>query len=927
MHFKYLITFFLFFWSFTSLAQNGYVIKGILEDEVSKVHLARGTISVLDAKDSILKDFGYSSNIGTFTFTKLSKGSYILLVTYPNYVDYVENFVLDSLKTTYDFNVITMKFKSRLLQEVIIKGQTDKIKIKGDTTEYDAKSFVIQPNAKVEDLLKQLPGIHIDKNGQITALGEKIRKVLVDGEEFFGDDPTLVTRNLRADMVDKIDLYDQKSAQASFTGIDDGIKMKTLNVRLKEDKKNGVFGKVNAGIAKNYFEGQAMYNKFKNQFKFSAFALTANTGKIGLGFEDNNKLGTSGDNLQVRDDGGFSYSSSDDLDSFSGTYNGQGLPSSRSAGVHFDDKWNNDKRSANINYKIVSLDVDAVSDAIHQQNLPSNLITSISNKTSTNAVLRQKVDGSFRIKLDTTSTISIDADITRKMNKTKNNYFTTTNRNDTLLSKNSREITNNNEISQFYVNSLYAKKMKKQGRTFSLNVSFSNNRSYSSGYLISEIDFFNALGAKDSSQVIDQYKIANNINTGINTNLTYTEPLTKNASVLFNYGFALSNSTSDRQSFNKSLTANYDIFDSEYSNKYTFDRKINQFGAIFNIKKNKMTYNFGTKLYDIKYEQLNEYTKQAYNRSFINWAPQMRYQYNMSSQKSFSINYNGNTTQPNIDQLQPIKINNDPLNIILGNVDLKPSFTNRLTTSLRSYKSLNEASFSINASYSFISNAIVNNSFTDVNGKSINQYINFGDKNPYNISVSSSWGRKVKPLDISISLDLSLNKSISYNYINNSLNKSQNENYSATLTVQKEKENKYSIYIYGGPSYYINQFSLQKTRNNNSLGLFAYGSGNFFLPGKFEFELNVVYSYNARTEIFSAQNRTILNTSIKRSFTKSNNLKLSIIGNDLLNQNMIFDRGLVGNTSVQTTFNSIKRYFMFSISWDFTKFKTKTTEE
>src|SRR5690606_13758002 len=135
-------------------------------------------------------------------------------------------------------------------------------KIKGDTTEYNAAAFVIQPNAKVEDLLKQFPGIQVDKDGKITAQGQTVTKVLVDGEEFFGDDPTLVTKNLRADMVDKVQLYDKKSDQAAFTGIDDGVKSKTLNIKLKEDKKKGYFGKLSAGIAKGYYEQQAMANLF-----------------------------------------------------------------------------------------------------------------------------------------------------------------------------------------------------------------------------------------------------------------------------------------------------------------------------------------------------------------------------------------------------------------------------------------------------------------------------------------------------------------------------------------------------------------------------------------------------------------------------------------------------------------------------------------
>src|SRR5258707_4082369 len=146
-----------------------------------------------------------------------------------------------------------MNLKSAMLKEVIIKGTAAQIKIKGDTTEFNAAAFTNQPNAKVEDLLKQLPGITVDKDGKITAQGETVNKVLVDGEEFFGDDPTLVTKNIRADMVDKVQLYDKKSDQAAFTGIDDGVKNKTINLKLKEDKKTGYFGKVDLGVATDQY--------------------------------------------------------------------------------------------------------------------------------------------------------------------------------------------------------------------------------------------------------------------------------------------------------------------------------------------------------------------------------------------------------------------------------------------------------------------------------------------------------------------------------------------------------------------------------------------------------------------------------------------------------------------------------------------------
>ncbi|MDB5016245.1 MAG: TonB-dependent receptor, partial [Mucilaginibacter sp.] len=231
MKFTIILIIFTSFFTFTLKAQNLYTIKGSIQDTASNAKLPNTTICVLNAKDSILRAFTRAGVNGTFNISNLGKGKFILLVTYPGYADYVEPFNLDSIKASHDFGKLNMILKARLLADVIVKGTRAAIKIKGDTTEFNAAAFTIQPNSKVEDLLKQLPGIQVDKDGKITAQGQTVTKVLVDGEEFFGDDPTLVTKNIRGDMVDKVQLYDKKSDQATFTGIDDGQRTKTINIK------------------------------------------------------------------------------------------------------------------------------------------------------------------------------------------------------------------------------------------------------------------------------------------------------------------------------------------------------------------------------------------------------------------------------------------------------------------------------------------------------------------------------------------------------------------------------------------------------------------------------------------------------------------------------------------------------------------------
>ena len=224
-----------------------HAVKAVVLDTSANQRLKDAAVVILNRGDSIIRQFTRSQTDGSFLMNEIEGGDYILYISYPGFADYTEKFTLDSSRTIKDFSKISLVLKTNLLKEVMIKGTVSSIRIKGDTTEYNANAYKLSPNAKVEDLLKRLPGIQIDKDGKISAQGQEINKVLVDGEEFFGDDPSLVTRNLRSDMVDKVQLFDKKSDQATLTGVNDGKTDKTLNLKLKEDKKAGYFGKADIG--------------------------------------------------------------------------------------------------------------------------------------------------------------------------------------------------------------------------------------------------------------------------------------------------------------------------------------------------------------------------------------------------------------------------------------------------------------------------------------------------------------------------------------------------------------------------------------------------------------------------------------------------------------------------------------------------------
>ncbi|WPU93830.1 outer membrane beta-barrel family protein [Mucilaginibacter sabulilitoris] len=902
-------------------AQNNYSVKGSVADTASNSQLTNTTIMVLAAKDSILQKFTRVNN-GTFSVNNLKKGKFILLATYPGYADYVERFTLDSAHTSHDFGHIKMILKSQLLAEVIVKAKVAAVKIKGDTTEFNAAAFTVQPNAKVEDLLKELPGIQVDKDGKITAQGQTVNKVLVDGEEFFGDDPTLVTKNLRADMVDKVQLYDKKSDQASFTGIDDGVKDKTINIKLKEDKKNGYFGKADAeGGTDKYYQEQLMFNRFKGKQKFSAYGTIGNTGKTGLGWQDNSKYGSAG-NMEFSDDGGVYFyggGGDDGLDSFNGQYNGQGIPLARSGGLHYDTKWNSDKESINTNYKIGSLNVDGTRNTQTQNNLPQTFFNSNSDQNFHNHIFRQKLDATYQLKPDTSSNLKISIDGTTKSTIADNDYNTTSLRADsTMLNSNKRSITNSGTQKILNASLFYNKKFRKKGRSFSVSINEAYNENENKGFLNSEIDYFNTAGQLDSMQKIDQYKTGLSKSSILNTNITYSEPFTKSFAVVLNYGLNINNGRSDRRSFNKSATGQYDDLDESLSNNFKLNQLSNQFGAVFNYKKNKTIINFGSKVSNVNFKQIDEFTNNTLTRNFVNWYPQASFQYKFSQQRSFSVYYNGNTSQPSIDQIQPVRVNTDPLNITLGNPDLRPSFTNRISAYYNSYKVISGQSIWFGGSYSRTINPIVNNVTTDSTGASTYQSSNLKGHQTSNMNFNGSFNQKIPNVDINAGIGASMNGSNYFNLTNNQLNETKSFTYGASLRFSKYKQKKYDFWTGAGPTYTINSSSLQKNINNNGRGFNAYGGFNLYLPAKFQIGSDANYQYNAATQSFNQDfRRTTLNASITKSFMKDESLKLSISGNDLLNQNTGYSRTGSANILTQERYTTIKRYFMLSLVWDF----------
>lgn len=901
-------------------SQNA-VIKGAVTDTSSRENLPNAVISILRAKDSVLYAFTRSNAQGKFSLAHLPAGKFILLVTYPKYADYVEQLTLtDSSSVT--FSKIALILKAKLLEEVVIRQKISAIKIKGDTTEFTADSFHVQANATVEELLKKLPGIQVDKNGKITAQGETVQKVLVDGEEFFGDDPTLVTQNLRADMIDKVQVFDKQSDQAAFTGIDDGVKNKTINLKLKDSKKNGYFGKVNVGGGTDgYFDNQLMINFFKKKKKLSAYGILSNTGKTGLNWSDRDKYGDNiASNLDYDEANGyFTYSGSqDELDSWDGQYNGQGYPSVKTGGVHYNDKWDDDKQSANFNYKILQLNVNGSSGTNTEYILPDTLYYNSQRETFNNQIMRNRANGSYEMQLDSSSSIKISANGGTDHKITDSHFITQARASDSaLVNSGDRSISTTGDTRIVNSNLLWKKKFHKKGRTVSVNISENYESGSSNGYLFADNEFYKG-GISYLQQITDQYKQYNDKKLFFDSKIIYSEPLSVTSSILANYGVSEASSHSNRQSFNKAAGGKYTDIDSTYSNDYSFNVFTQKAGLVYNLIKKKIRFNMGSNIGITSFKQQDLLADTSSKRNFVNWFPAASFMYSFNQQERLSLRYNGYTAQPSIQQLQPIRNNDDPLNIAIGNPALKPKFSNNISLNFNQYKVLTETDIYANLQYMFTENDISSSSNVDSTGKRTYQSVNLNGNR--SLMGYLGYGFKWKKPAINVGFRGNFNQNRNASIVNGILNITNSGNYTLGAGMYKSKDKKYELRLDGSVTYTSSHSSVQSNIKTNYWTYNVQPAFDIFLPKKFQVHSDVDANFRQKTSAFDFNTNVILwNAWIGKKFLKGDALLIKASANDLLNQNIGFNRTVNSNFISQNTYTTIQRFFMLSVIWSFNK--------
>ncbi len=909
---------FLLFFSTTLLAQSGS-IRGMIRDTGEKKPLANSSISLLKKTDSVLVSFTRSKEDGTYIIKNIKPGNYLLLITYPKFADFVEEI---EVKDDQPISIATTSLirKSELLKEVIYTQKLGAIRIKGDTMEFKADSFKVMDGANVEALLKKLPGIQVNSKGEITAQGERVQKVLVDGEEFFSDDPAVVTQNLRADAVDKVQVFDKKSDQSTFTGIDDGEKTKTINLTLKEDKKKGAFGKAKlSGGTPDRFENEAMVNFFKGKRKIAAFGTMANTGKSGLNWQDAERYGA-GEQWSFNEDEGFFFGNfeNDEFNTWGGRYNGEGLPTAWTGGVHFSNKWDRDRSHINGNYRYNKLNLEVEGNTITQYILPDTQYLNKSAKNTYNQNARHALNGFYEIMFDSSSSMKITMNGTKTNGLSQGRYLSEANTmDDRPVNRSNRFLSSEGEKKSFNSSIIWRKKFKKKGRTFSWNIDQLYNSNETEGFLNSSNAFFNSDGILFKQDTVDQRKENRSETFGLSTRVSYTEPLSKAAVLEFNYGYRSSNNQSLKSSFNKSIQGKYEVLDTLYSNDYDF--RINTHTGGMNLRYNKrnIVFSAGGNISYADFRQIDLQRNIPYEYSFVNFAPKANFRYNLAAQRRISFNYSGGTRQPTLEQIQPIRENTDPLNIQIGNPILKQEFRHNLSVNFSDYKVLTSRNIYVGTNFSFTDNAISNSSFVDSVGRRTSMYVNV-DGN-YNFNLWSGYWMEIKKLKVSLGFNMGGNFNSYNNFLNGLKNVNNSRNINIGVNINHRKENKYDIYISPRVSRNYSTSSLRKDIVTKYWQYDGNMGGTLQLPKNFELNTEIEASFRQKiNETDQTINMVRWNAYLAKKFWKNKAGEIRVSVFDILNQNIGFQRNITSNFITENKYNTIQRYFLVGFIWNFT---------
>lgn len=880
----------------------------VVADSATRKPLAGASLTI--SKDTAKLHHLVSDSQGHFTVPATLKGSHSLQASYLGYPPHRIRFDEDNkLPDT----LFLSGYQGKNLQEVVIINNEPAIQMKGDTIEYNAGKFKTKENAVVEDLLQKMPGMRIERDGSIKAQGETVKQVLVDGKEFFGSDPAIATKNLPADMISKVQVFDKKSDMANFTGVEDGIRDKTINLVTKKNRKKGYFGNLQAGLGtQDRYEGGANVNSFVGDKQFALLAKANNVNKSGFSsgelmqmlMKNPDMMGNlppfvTGELMKTK---GVQISGGDPS-AMNQILRPSGYTDTRYGGLQFNfDPTDKLKWRSSYFYNGSLTKNDFGSDRQHflQDTAYINQHEGSSRQRSDN----HRLSLSQEIKLNDKNILKItpNASITQASGNSAQNYRSMSIDRTKILNEGVQETRSASDNKAARADMLFMHRFEKARRSWTLSVSPEYLKSTYQNFNRSNNTYFNAGGLEEK---IDQRTDGHSETFGLNGNFSYSEPLGKlltlqlTDEIRFNQG--------DHSRIVRAFDQHeYSQIDDRYSDIYHTNTFRHTPSIALSMGNKKFSGRVGAGWEFMRQRGNSGMKGYQIDQSYAAPAPNLFLNYNITRQQKLSFNYNINNNMPGIAQLQPLEDNSDPLFIRRGN----PNLTLQVDHSINLSYGFQSLDFKRGLYINMIGN-ITRNKITDsyildtVSGKQLISPINVnGD---YSAGVNGGFfmqlGKNGSSLDVGISLTYANN----VNYANGLKNNNQSLGIAPDVRLHYYFGDNVVFDVRGNANYNSRRFA--GTKENS--WMFNYSSNLLWnLPWKFSLEAES--EHYTTTGLSSGFNTTIslVNAGLTKNLGSKFSIKLE--GKDLLQQNQSISR-TTGPGFIEDSRNTmLGRYFLLS---------------
>jgi hypothetical protein len=908
-----------------SFAQS--TLTGAIKDGADDTSLIGVTVLLYQASDTTQRRGTVTDIDGRFQFNEVRAGKYIVKISYIGYTSYqVEAEVKDA---PVDLGSIRMKQSSITLKGVEVKATSIQVEQKGDTLQYNAGAFKTNRDATAEDLIGKLPGMTSDDTG-VKAQGEAVQQVLVDGKQFFGDDAALALKNLPAEIIDKIEVFDRMSEQSQFTGFDDGQTRKTVNIVTKKGKNNGQFGRVYAGGGEDgrYIAGGNI-NSFNGNRKVSLVGLSNNINQQNFSNEDLLGISNSSGAQGGRGGRGGGPRGGGGGNNNFGVGQQSGISKTHSIGLNYSDNWGT-KTEISGSYFFNQADNERFTDLsrlyITQQD--SGLLyheTSRANSTNDNHRFNVRVE----YNIDTANSIVITPRFSFQRNDSKSLLNGDYSSDDSSLES---RIDNRNDADNagysFSTNVLYRHRFKKRGRSLSLNVSTDVNDREGDSYLRS----LNEYESSGETTLLDQRADQFTNSFTVSSNISYTEPVGKRGQLQFNYTPSVTKSKTDKKTYDlDSETSDYTALDTALTN--TFENKYiaNRGGVSYRYNNKKYRFNAGINYQHAKLtsDQDFPYVFQV-NRSFQNMLPQFMLNYSFSQTENIRIQYRASTNAPSVSQLQNVIDNRNPLFLKTGNPDLSQDYSNNVSIRYGKTNITTSTSFLILLNGNFVTDYITNASYIATQDTVFNDVtLVRGTQLSYPVNISGyrnartlvTYGMPVKFLKSNVNLSTGFTYNRIPALINNQKNLANNYAISQGIVLSSNVSEDLDFTVSYTANYTIVKNTIQRQSDNNYFNQSTSLKLNWIFLKGFVFTTNLNNTlYRGLSSEFD-QSFWFLNAGLGYKFLKDQALEVKINAFDILNQNNSISRDITETYIEDRQTNVLTRYFMLTATYTIRKFR------